>query len=394
MCKMVKCVYLIMEVKHMRPARIVVAGYVSCDITPSFEGQGEKSGRLSDYIRPGALVEVGKATIAPGGCVTNTGLALQFFGADTVLMAKIGDDAFGRNLRESYAARGAKADFVVSPDTETSYTLAIAPPGCDRVFFADPGANHTYRFEEIDLKIIGGAGYFHFGYPTLMKRFYENGAADTVRLFKEVKRLGVVTSLDMTMVDPSSPAAKEDWPSALQHLLPYVDFFTPSYEEMCALIWPDHYQMLLARTGGEDVCLHLSLREDVEPLAERLLGLGAHAVLLKCGAAGIFLATSPFGKMAGLGEQFADPAWGDLRLFADSYRPDRIASGTGAGDTAIAAFLYSIMHHMKPAVCLENAAATGAMNLTEYDSLSGLLPIEALRRRIDGGWERQHLIRP
>ena len=135
-------------------------------------------------------------------------------------------------------------------------------------------------------------------------------------------------------------------------------------------------------------------REDVEPLAERLLGLGAHAVLLKCGAAGIFLATSPFGKMAGLGEQFADPAWGDLRLFADSYRPDRIASGTGAGDTAIAAFLYSIMHHMKPAVCLENAAATGAMNLTEYDSLSGLLPIEALRRRIDGGWERQHLIRP
>lgn len=51
MCKMVKCVYLIMEVKHMRPARIVVAGYVSCDITPSFEGQGEKSGRLSDYIR-------------------------------------------------------------------------------------------------------------------------------------------------------------------------------------------------------------------------------------------------------------------------------------------------------------------------------------------------------
>ena len=132
----------------------------------------------------------------------------------------------------------------------------------------------------------------------------------------------------------------------------------------------------------------------VEPLAERLLGLGAHAVLLKCGAAGIFRATSPFGKMAGLGEQFADPAWGDLRLFADSYRPDRIASGTGAGDTAIAAFLYSIMHHMKPAVCLENAAATGAMNLTEYDSLSGLLPIEALRRRIDGGWERQHLIRP
>ena len=104
----------------MRPARIVVAGYVSCDITPSFEGQGEKSGRLSDYIRPGALVEVGKATIAPGGCVTNTGLALQFFGADTVLMAKIGDDAFGRTLRESYAARGAKADFVVSPDTETS----------------------------------------------------------------------------------------------------------------------------------------------------------------------------------------------------------------------------------------------------------------------------------
>lgn len=43
---------------------------------------------------------------------------------------------------------------------------------------------------------------------------------------------------------------------------------------------------------------------------------------------------------------------------------------------------------------VKNAAATGAMNLTEYDSLSGLLPIEALRRRIDGGWERQHLIRP
>jgi sugar/nucleoside kinase (ribokinase family) len=78
-----------------------------------------------------------------------------------------------------------------------------------------------------------------------------------------------------------------------------------------------------------------------------------------------------------------------VRHFEKSYRPDRICSATGAGDTAIAAFLYAVMQGCDWAKCVQLSAAEGASCVETYDSLSGLRSLEELEEKIAGGWEKQ-----
>ena len=147
----------------------------------------------------------------------------------------------------------------------------------------------------------------------------------------------------------------------------------------------------------------LSLGEDVHPLAKKALDLGCGSVLLKCGAAGMYFLSSSEAHMEQIGERlkkkhegaaFTGKGWGDLAVFQDSFRPDRVLSGTGAGDTAIAGFLYGVSTGMDPDLCLKIAAGCGSMCVTTYDTLSGLLPVDRLIGRIRSGWETQHFIRP
>ena len=72
-----------------------------------------------------------------------------------------------------------------------------------------------------------------------------------------------------------------------------------------------------------------------------------------------------------------------------SFKIDRVLSGTGAGDTSIAAFLTSVLNGAGPGEALENAAAEGALCCTAYDAVSGLLPLDEVRKMIEEGWEKR-----
>ena len=80
--------------------------------------------------------------------------------------------------------------------------------------------------------------------------------------------------------------------------------------------------------------------------------------------------------------------WTDQEGFEKSYVPDQILSGTGAGDTSIAAFLTAMLEGEALADCMHLAAAAGASCVASYDALSGLKTLEELRARIAGGWAK------
>lgn len=371
----------------MTKKKAVVAGHICIDITPMFPGQS--AGAIGDILVPGRLIHMHGVDVHTGGAVANTGLAMKKLGADVQLMGMVGKDEFGGIVRNILREYGADDALIEVEGAATSYTVALAVPGIDRIFLHDPGANDIFCKEDLDMAVIRGADLFHFGYPTIMKRMYENGGGEFLAMLQAVKGTGAAVSLDLAAVDADSEAAKQDWAWILEKALPYVDFFVPSVEELCYMLDKERYLSWRERAGGGDVTEVLAM-EDIRPFGEKCLQLGAKVVLIKCGAPGIYYRTGGKEELAGLCEklELSMEDWVQKEGFEASFKPEAVRSGTGAGDTSIAAFLTSVLRGKSLEASVEMAAGAGACCVCAYDALSGIPAYEEIEERIRQGWEK------
>lgn len=362
----------------------VVAGHICLDITPAFHALG--TGALSRLLSPGKLVHVGAADVHTGGCVANTGLALQRLGVATRLIARVGDDAFARLIQDILSAEGADCSLTCDTESSTSYSVVIALPNIDRIFWHNAGANEGFAESDVTDAAFEGARLFHFGYPPLMLRMCQNNGKELLALFRRVKASGLATSMDMAAIDPDSEAAKVDWRALLPKLLPLVDLFLPSAEELCFMLDPSRHAEWLLRANGRDIAEILDIKHDIAPLADMLMAMGSKVILIKCGARGIYCRSADSQAISTIPLPLDTTSWSAQEGFQRSFRPSRIVSATGAGDTSIAAFLASVLEGCTLARCVERAAATGACCVEACDALSGILPLPELDRRIASGW--------
>ena len=364
--------------------KVISAGHICLDITPVFPA-GKQYDQLSSLLIPGKLIQMETADVHTGGSVANTGLAMKLLGCDVTLMGKVGDDAFGmmiRNILSRYGAGG----LLVDPESSTSYSVVLAVPGVDRVFLHNPGANDTFTGTDIPDDALEDTVLFHFGYPPLMKRVWENDGAELVSLFRRVKEKGIATSLDLAAVDSQSPAGHADWEKILSGVLPWVDFFVPSFEELCWMLDRERYDRLAS--GSRDITKGLDMEAEALPLAKKLLSMGCRIVMIKCGTSGMLLHTAGKKTVAGVGSRLELDAdsWSNQMIFQSCFKADIVRSGTGAGDTSIAAFLAAVLSGREPSSCIALASAEGACCVTAYDALSGLKPLDELEERIHKGW--------
>ncbi len=368
-------------------SKVIVAGHVCLDITPVFPNS--TNGHIDQIMLPGKLIQMEPATVSTGGAVANTGLAMKFFGTDVKLLGKIGNDNFGNTVSNIFNTYDAGDGLIIDDQVTTSYSVVIAAPGSDRIFLHHPGANDTFISADIEEEELQDVVLFHFGYPSIMSSMYHNDGTELVALYKRVKKKGIITSLDLAAVDENSEAGKLPWDAILEKVLPYVDVFVPSVEEICYMIAPDMYHQWVDRAGGRDITEIISL-EEVDALGERLIGMGANIVLIKCGAPGLYYITSNEKAMdQTLKDQLDNVAtWSNRKGFEPSYKPECVLSATGAGDTTIAAFLTAMIRQKSLDMCLKLATATGASNVTAYDALSGLKTLEELEVKISKGWEK------
>lgn len=359
--------------------RVVAAGHICIDVTPVFPHQHAMT--FAQALSPGKLTRVEAADIHTGGSVANTGLGLKILGADVRLAGKVGDDPFGAMIADRLRKYDAADGLLVDKEGSTSYSVVIAPPGVDRIFLHCPGVNDTFVSDDLPQPMLEEADHLHFGYPPLMRRMYENDGEELEKLMRRAKELGLSTSLDMAAVDPASEAGRLDWRKLLSRVLPHVDFFVPSIEELCFMIDRARYDEWLKRAGSDEITKVLDPEEDIAPLAEECLRLGAKVVLLKCGAPGMYLRTAGADTLAAIGVRAGiDPAaWADRCFFQKSFKPRHVLSGTGAGDTSISAFLAAMLEGDPAESCVRLAAAAGACCVEAYDALSGLKPLSQLR---------------
>lgn len=368
--------------------KVIAAGHICIDITPVFPDK--KTASIGDVLQPGKLIEMGRAEVSTGGAVANTGLGMKVLGADVTLMGKLGCDEFGDMICGILDKYGLSKGMIRSDEVSTSYSVVLAVPGIDRIFLHNPGANNHFHAKDISEDKLKEAALFHFGYPTLMKSMYENDGAELIELFKKVKDCGCATSLDLSAVDPDTEAGKADWEKILSKVMPYVDFFVPSVEELCFMLDRERFNEWQERAAGRDITEVLNPETDIKPLAEKCMKLGAKVLLLKCGKPGMYFCSSDTEKLEQVGKRVElDTAlWANKAIFEKSYVPERVLSGTGAGDTSIAAFLTAILNGETPEMALHLAAGTGASCVAAYDALSGLKSLDELKQKIAAGWEK------
>ena len=376
--------------RETQQAEVVVAGHVCLDVIPSFPAAAAGG----EFFVPGKLRIVDAPAISTGGAVSNTGLALHRLGFPVRLVGKIGDDDFGRIVLRVFERHSPAltAGVVVSKQDQTSYTIILEPPGRDRMFLHCPGANDTFTAADVTDAQLHGARLFHFGYPPIMRRMYQQDGWELATLFRRVKTAGLTTSLDMAQPDPNSEAGQANWVSILEKVLPHVDVFLPSIDEILDMLEPRESARLQRLPPADQKA---AISEQLPTVAGRLLELGVAVVALKLGEEGLYLrTTADRSRLERMGACGVEPSlWVGREALASCFQAN-VAGTTGAGDCTIAGFLAGLLQGDTPEGVLTLAVAVGACSVEQPDATSGVPSLDQVERRIRRGWERKQVSLP
>lgn len=108
--------------------------------------------------RPGGGETVlgGDTALSPGGKGANTAVAAGKLGADVALLGAVGDDPYGRLLRDSLANAGVDTQFVRTVDRPTGIAYITVTPDGENSILVSPGANSALEPEDITDEALDG----------------------------------------------------------------------------------------------------------------------------------------------------------------------------------------------------------------------------------------------
>lgn len=364
----------------------LVVGHLCLDIIPEFLIGNVP---LSQILVPGKLVDMGGVVIGTGGATSNTGLALHRLGFRVGIAGKIGADIFGDaiiTLLRKTAPRLVDS-MIVSPTDGTSYSVVLNPPGIDRIFLHSTGANDTFGAADVPDESLDGVRLLHFGYPPLMRRFQVDGGSELLALFERARSRGITTSLDMSRPDPDGLSGKVDWPQLMKNVLPVVDVFLPSFDEILFMIDRPRFDRLQEKAGEGNPTAHVDV-DSIRDAADLLLGMGAAMVGFKLGDQGFYLkTTADSGRLAAMGHAAPEnrEAWLG-KEFITGCRRVEVAGTTGAGDCTIAGFLGALLKGLSADEAVARAVAVGGASVETRDATSGVPDWEVIEKRLAAGW--------
>ena len=263
----------------------------------------------------------------PGGAPCNVLAILRKLGKKTAFIGKVGDDQFGRLLRETIEEAGINSDNLLV-DKEINTTLAFVHtfPDGDREFsfYRKPGADMMLKKEEIDEEAIAKARIFHFG---TLSMTHDDVREATMKAVELAKKNGLLISLDPNLRPPlwsSLDLAKEQILAAMEH----CDILKISDNEIQFI------------TGVEDY------DEGIQIIRDRF------QIPLVC---------------LTLGKDGSRAYYKDIRVEVPGFAQEHVADTTGAGDTFCGSVLNYVLEHgiedlseenLKEMLTFANAAAS------------------------------------
>jgi sugar/nucleoside kinase (ribokinase family) len=354
--------------------RVVVAGHICLDIIPSLPAT-----RSHRAPPPGALEPLGPVTLAVGGCVGNTGVALHQLGLRPTLVARVGDDRLGGLLSDLLrrAVPGASRRLMRIPGGMTSYSLVFNLPGRDRSIWHFSGVNDTFVADDVSPETLTNTALLHVGYPPLMAALVAREGRELVRLLANARAGGVTTSLDMANSNRSRASRGVRTRALLEAVLPEVDVFLPSLGEARLLLG--------LRPKPEDG--PAPALPFVGRLAAEMIRLGVGIAGVKLGEHGLYVRTASRSRLVGASLHLP-PAWADRELYSSVFDAEVVGT-TGAGDATIAGFLYGLLTGMLPDDAVTAGCAVGGASTEAADGTSGVPGWGAIERRLQHGWRRR-----
>jgi sugar/nucleoside kinase (ribokinase family) len=259
----------------------------------------------------GHLVAVERMFLLTGGCAANVGVNVAKQGLGVRVLGAVGDDSWGRFVREDLQSRGVDTGAVrVLPEWHTSQTMILLCKGQDRRFVHTFGANGGFRASDVDLGLLDGARVFYLGGYLAMPGLLPD---DLAGLFAACRERGVRTVLDVVV--PTGVSVEGQLAPVLRH----TDVFLPNNDE--AEILTGEYQP--------------------ERQARRLLEMGVETVVVTMGDEGLLFAR---GNEMGRAAHF----------------PSEVLDQTGAGDAFCAGFITGMVRGLDLAGCVAYGSALGA----------------------------------
>ncbi|MGA7158073.1 MAG: ribokinase [Acidobacteriaceae bacterium] len=275
--------------------------------------------------------------LGPGGKGSNQAVAAARAGASVQMLCRLGDDAFGRLARDTWAADGVDASLVGSCDTATgSAVILIDEVKGENAIIVVPGACFTLRPADVDAmgEAIRGAG-------VLLTQL--ELPLDTVeRGLRVAREAGVLTILN--------PAPAQ---SLSDEVLGLADFLIPNETEAA----------LLTGMPVEDAA-------QAEAAARELLRRGAKCVIVTLGAQGAMVCVE-----------------GEAAARVEAFSAGTVLETTGAGDAFCGGFAAALSEGKRVLEAVRFGCATAGISVTR----AGTAPSMPRRAEILALLTRQEL---
>ena len=158
---------------------------------------------LIDFTENGASAQGNTLFEAcPGGAPCNMLAMLRKLGKECAFIGKVGNDMFGRLLRQVILDAGIQADTLILDDKiPTTLAFVKTLPDGDREFsfYRKPGADMMLTEAELPLDLIQNAKIFHFG---TLSMTHPGIRAATIRAVEYARENGALISFDPNLRPP------------------------------------------------------------------------------------------------------------------------------------------------------------------------------------------------
>ncbi len=138
----------------------------------------------------------------PGGAPCNVLAMLQKLGKSTAFVGKVGNDLFGRQLRDVVEQAGVDlTNLVMDPAAHTTlaFVQTFANGDRDFSFYRDPGADMLLTADEVPEEAIASSRIFHFGTLSMTHAGVREATRKAVAC---ARNAGVIVSFDPNLRPP------------------------------------------------------------------------------------------------------------------------------------------------------------------------------------------------